>query len=112
MGVLIDRVHRELTDEEIARIAGTYHAWRGDKGAVKYADLPGFCKSANLDEIVARNFALTPGRYVGAEDIEDADEPFEERFAALKAKLEEQFATSEALNRTIRASLQRMALNG
>ena len=64
MGVLIDRVHRELTDEEIARIAGAYHAWRGDKGAGKYADVPGFCKSAKLDEIAAHGYVLTPGRYV------------------------------------------------
>jgi len=81
MGRLIDRTHRELTDEEIARIAGTYHAWRGlpaevsaqagEKEAGKYEDVPGFCKSATLETIAAHGHVLTPGRYVGAEEIED-----------------------------------------
>ena len=67
LGSMIDRVHRELTDEDIAKIAGTYHAWRGDKGAGKYADVPGFCKAAKLDDIRKHGHVLTPGRYVGAE---------------------------------------------
>ena len=67
LGTLVDRTHRELTDEDIARIAGTYHAWRGDKGAGEYADVPGFCKAATLDEIRKHGHVLTPGRYVGAE---------------------------------------------
>jgi type I restriction enzyme M protein len=58
---LIDRVHRELTDEDIAKIAGTYHAWRGDKGAREYADVPGFCKAAKLEEFVSRVMCLRPG---------------------------------------------------
>ena len=62
---MIDRVHRELTDEDIARIAGTYHAWRGDKDAGEYADVPGFCKAATLEEIRKHGHVLTPGRYVG-----------------------------------------------
>jgi type I restriction enzyme M protein len=61
MGTLVDRVHRELTDADLAKIAGTYHAWRGDKGAAKYADVAGFCKSAKLDEIAKHGFVLTPG---------------------------------------------------
>jgi type I restriction enzyme M protein len=72
MGTLIDRVHRELTDEDIRKIADTYHAWRGDKDCqVKYADIPGFCKSATLDDIRGHNHILTPGRYVGAAEVED-----------------------------------------
>ena len=67
MGMLVDRTHRELNDEDIARIAGTYHAWRGDKGAAKYEDIAGFCRRATRDEIAAHDFVLTPGRYVGAE---------------------------------------------
>ena len=67
MGTLVDRVHRELTDEDIAKIAGTYHAWRGDKGAGEYEDVPGFCKAATLEEIRSHGHVLTPGRYVGAE---------------------------------------------
>ena len=64
-----------LTEEDIAKIAGTYHAWRGDKGAGKYEDIAGFCKSVTLDEIRKQGHVLTPGRYVGAEEIEDDGEP-------------------------------------
>ena len=81
LGTLVDRTRRELTDEDIAKIAGTYHAWRERTGA--YADVPGFCKSAKLDEIRGHNHVLTPGRYVGAEDIEDDDVPFAERLRSL-----------------------------
>src|SRR2546422_2368233 len=63
LGVMLDRVHRDLTEEDTARIAGTYHAWRGDKGAGKYEDIAGFCKSAKLEEIRAHAHVLTPGRY-------------------------------------------------
>ena len=105
LGVLIDRVHRELTEEEIARIAQTYHAWRGEKDAGEYEDVPGFCKSAKWEEIKAHGYVLTPGRYVGAEEIEDDDEPFEEKMLLLTAKLEEQFALSAKLETEIRDNL-------
>ena len=85
MGTLVDRVHRELSDEDIAKIAGTYHAWRGDKGAGKYEDVAGFCKAAKLDEIRKHGHVLTPGRYVGAEEVEDDGEPFEEKMKRLTA---------------------------
>ena len=62
MGILVDRVHRELTDEDVAKIAGAYHAWRGDKGAGKYADVLGFCKATKLDDIRKHGHVLTPGR--------------------------------------------------
>jgi len=106
MGVLIDRVHGELTDEEIARIAGTYHAWRGDKGAGKYEDAPGFCKSVTKEEIAAHGHVLTPGRYVGAEAVEEDDEPFEEKMQRLTAKLKEQFAEGARLERVIRENMR------
>jgi len=106
MGQMIDRVHRELTDEEIARIAGTYHAWRGDAGTGTYQDVPGFCKSATTEAIAAHGFVLTPGRYVGAEEIEDDGEPFAEKMARLTEKLEEQFAESASLEVAIRDNLR------
>jgi type I restriction enzyme M protein len=89
---MVDRTHRELTDEDIAKIAGTYHAWRGDKGAGEYEDVPGFCKSATLEEIRKHGHVLTPGRYVGAEEVEDDGEPFEEKMKRLTATLREQQA--------------------
>ncbi|WP_083458603.1 HsdM family class I SAM-dependent methyltransferase [Sandaracinus amylolyticus] len=105
LGRMIDRVQRELTDEDVARIAATYHAWRGDKGAGTYEDVAGFCKSDTLDEVRAHQHVLTPGRYVGAEDVEDDDEPFEVKFPRLVKKLEEQFAESDRLGAVVRASL-------
>ncbi len=109
MGTLVDRVHRELSegpDGDIAKIAKTYHAWRGEKEAGKYEDIPGFCKSASLEEIRAHGHVLTPGRYVGAEAVEDDDEPFEDKMARLTAKLEEQFAAGAKLEKVIRANLR------
>jgi type I restriction enzyme M protein len=79
MGRMVDRTHRELTDEDIARIANTYHAWRGEQEAGEYVDVPGFCKSATLEEIHKHSHVLTPGRYVGAEAQEDDGEPFEKK---------------------------------
>ncbi|MCW5829982.1 MAG: SAM-dependent DNA methyltransferase [Deltaproteobacteria bacterium] len=106
LGQMVDRTHRELTDDDVARIATTYHAWRGEKDAGKYEDIPGFCKSAKLGEIKSHGHVLTPGRYVGAEDIEDDGEPFEEKIKRLSAKLEEQFAESARLERQIREILR------
>ena len=108
MGQLVDRVHRELSDEDIARIAGTYHAWRGEVGAVEYRDIPGFCKSATAEEIVGHRHVLAPGRYVGAAEIEDDGEPFEEKMARLTVKLEEQFQESARLEAAIRRNLQEL----
>lgn len=106
MGVLIYRVHRELTPEDIARIAATYHAWRGDVGAGKYEDVPGFCRSAGVEEIRKNGCVLTPGRYVGAEAQEDDGEPFEEKMQRLTGKPGEQFLESARLEAEIRADLK------
>ena len=83
---MVDRTHRELTDDDIARTADAYHAWRGEDGLDDYADVPGFCKSASLEEIRKHSHVLTPGRYVGAEPQEDDGEPFEEKMARLSAQ--------------------------
>ena len=104
-GTLVDRIHRDFSEDDIAKIAGTYHAWRGDKGAGKYEDTPGFCKSVTLEEISGRGHVLTPGGYVGAEEVEDDGEPFEKKMKRLTAKLSEQFAESAKLEKSIRKNL-------
>jgi type I restriction enzyme M protein len=115
LGTLIDRVHRDLSDDDIAKIADTYHAWRGDKpaspgrksgGALKYADIAGFCKSATLDDIRHHGHILTPGRYVGAAEVEDDGEAFEEKMARLTAELREQTRESAKLDKLIWANLE------
>jgi len=106
MGEMVDRTHRELTDEDIDRIAGTYHAWRGDEGTGEYEDVPGFCKSATVDEVAEHGYVLTPGRYVGAEVVDEDDgEPFEEKMERLTAELIEQFEKSERLEEVIKGNL-------
>lgn len=106
LGTMVDRTHRELTEADIQKIAGTYHAWRGDKGAGKYADIAGFCKSATTDEITSHGGVLTPGRYVGAEEVADDGEPFGDKMKRLVAELEAQFAESAKLERDIKANLK------
>ena len=105
MGNLVDRRHRELSDEEIARIAKTYHAWRGEKPAGEYEDVAGFCNSVTIKEVESHGFVLTPGRYVGAEEAEDDGEPFPVRLARLTEELETQFAESTRLEAAIRKNL-------
>lgn len=105
LGTLVDRVHRELSDEDIARIARACHAWRGEKGAGTYEDVAGFCKSAKLDEIASHGFVLTPGRYVGAEEAETDGEPFDAKMRRLTATLAEQFAEGARLEKEIRKNL-------
>ena len=129
LGTLIDRVHRELTDADLQKITSTYHTWRNTQGAVRpdpasvrpepasvrpepvegladYTDIPGFCKSATTAEIAAHGFVLTPGRYVGAEAVEDDGEPFEEKMPRLVAELRQQFAESDKLVAAIKANLK------
>jgi type I restriction enzyme M protein len=109
MGRLVDRTRRELLDADITLIAETYHAWRGESGLASYEDLPGFCKSADLDEIRSHGHVLTPGRYVGAEAALDDDVPFVARFADLRSKLDEQFKESIRLQGIIRSSLAKLS---
>jgi type I restriction enzyme M protein len=109
VGHMIDRVHRELGDEDISRLAGVYHAWRSEAGAGAYQDIPGFCKSATTDEIAAHGYVLTPGRYVGAAEIQDDGESFEEKMARLTPTLEEQFQESARLEAAIRRNLQELS---
>ena len=129
MGSMVSRVNRELTAEDIAIIADTYHLWRGDQGYVvppsggskkdrlkaelrTYEDVPGFCYSATTEEIGKHGFVLTPGRYVGAEEIEDDGEPFEEKMPRLVAELNAQFAESANLEQSIKANLRGLGYGG
>ncbi len=133
LGSMISRRNRELTDDDIAKIADTYHAWRNKSGTMiqgvfmktmiegdtnhspsdnqknhgaDYADIPGFCKAATLDEVRGNNYVLMPGRYVGTEAEEDDGIPFEEKMTALTEKLAEQFARGAALEAKIRENLK------
>ena len=104
LGRMVDRTHRELTDDDVARIAGAYHAWRD--GADAYEDLPGFCKSAALDEVRGHGHVLTPGRYVGAEPQPDDGEPFEARMRRLVAELQAQQTEGARLDAAIAENLK------
>jgi type I restriction enzyme M protein len=112
MGRMVDRTHRELTDDEIARIARTYHAWRGEGDAGDYADVPGFSKSSTLDEIREHGQVLTPGLYVGAEAQEDDGEPFKEKMQRLVAQLRQQQEEATRLDATITANLKELGYGG
>jgi len=112
MGYMVDRTHREFSDEEIKRIAGTYHAWRGEPEAGEYEDVLGFCKSAAADEIASHGHILTPGRYVGAAEVEDDGEPFEDKMKHLTATLEGQFQQSATLEQAIRRNLKELGFRG
>ena len=126
MGTLIDRVHRELTDDDLEKITSTYHNWRHDEElrakegkkagrmceCLEYTDIPGFCKSATTAEIAAHGHVLTPGRYVGDEEVEDDGDPFEEKMPRLVAELHAQFAESAKLEQAIKANLRGLGYGG
>jgi type I restriction enzyme M protein len=103
MGVMIDRRHKELTEEDLKKIVSTYHAWRGEGG--KYVDIAGFCKSAPLDEVKKRDYILTPGRYVGAEEEEEDTEAFEEKMKRLTSELSKQMKEGKKLDEEIKKNL-------
>ena len=102
LGHMVDRTRREFSDEDIARITDTYHAWREGQG---YQDVPGFAYSASHEEVAKHGYVLTPGRYVGAEDVEGDGVPFAEKFATLQATLEDQFDEGQRLTNIIREKL-------
>ena len=108
LGTMETRVHRLLEDEDRAKITGAYHAWRGEKGARKYEDVPGFCKAATLEEIESHDSVLTPGRYVGLEEAEEDGERYEERMERLTAVLGDQLAKATDIESRIRISLKKL----
>ena len=128
LGRMVDRTHRELTDEDVTRIADTYHSWRNNlpspkspspstgegwgegesegEGEKPYTDIPGFCKSATHEEVRKYGHVLTPGRYVGAEAQEEDEEPFEDKMKRLTAQLREQQAEAAKLDDAIADNLK------
>ena len=108
MGHMFDRTHRELADADIARIADTYHAWRGKDTAGEYSDVPGFCKNASLDDVRKHGHVLTPGRYVGTEAQADDGEPFDEKMTLLADRWRQQQAEAQKLDAAIAANLERL----
>ena len=112
LGRMVDRTHRELTGDEIALIADTYHTWRTGEGDDDYADIAGFCKSASLDEVGRHGHVLTPGRYVGVEPQVDDGEPFEDKMTRLVAELGEQQAEGARLDTAIRENLAALGFGG
>ncbi|MEK7825639.1 MAG: class I SAM-dependent DNA methyltransferase [Nitrospirota bacterium] len=127
LGFLINRRTKDFTDEDIAKITDTYHAWRnltppstnakpstsgrGQGEGIGYTDIPGFCKSVSLDEIRGKDYVLTPGRYIGLPEDED-DFDFAERFGKLKAELDEQMKEEVRLNALIIENLRKVKING
>jgi len=106
VGHMIDRTHRVFTDEDIARIAGTYHEWRNKSG--KYEDVKGFCKSATLDEVQKHKYVLTPGRYVGVPDGVDDGVPFDEKMKKLTGELTAQLEEEQRLNAEMKKQLKKV----
>ena len=105
MGHLVDRTHRELSSEDISRIATTYHAWRDQDADTEYADIPGFCKSASVDEVRKHGHVLTPGRYVGVAPTEEDSEPFQQKMTRLTAQWRQQSKEARRLDEQIEANL-------
>ncbi|MGH3245052.1 MAG: N-6 DNA methylase, partial [Trebonia sp.] len=113
MGRMQDRTERVLDPDDIAKIAGTYHAWRGTVSArnagLKYEDIPGFCYSAPLDEVRKQDHILTPGRYVGAVEVDDTGaEPIADKIDRLKKELFAHFDESTRLEQVVREQLERL----
>ena len=117
LGTMVDRTRREFSADDIAKITGAYHAWRckpeelEEKAFAPYEDVPGFCASVSNADIAKQGHVLTPGRYVGAEDVEDDGVPFIERFAKLRMSLGEQFEESRRLESAIQISLGQISEN-
>ena|SRR5208282_2754443 len=111
LGHMVSRTNRELADADLARIAGTYHVWRGEGADLKpYEDVPGFCASADLDTIREYQHVLTPGRYVGSEAVEDDGEPLDEKIARLTAEIRKGFANRTELQSKVLAALDSLSV--
>ena len=110
LGHRVDRTRKEFSEEDIGKIAGIYHSWRGELGEEAYRDEPGYCKAVRLEGIRSRSYILTPGSYVGMAAADEDDLPFEKRFTELKETLAEQFSEAEGLARLIQKKLAEVPL--
>ena len=108
LGEMVDRTHKELTEDDIKKISQTYHAWRGEEKDGEYKDELGFCRSAKLEEIQKHDYVLTPGRYVGVKPVEDDGIPFEEKMTELTTKLYEQMEESKKLDEIISENMKEL----
>jgi len=108
LGRMVDRVQRVFDDEDIGRIARTYHAWRGQAEAGAYEDVPGFCRGVGAEEVAKHDFVLTPGRYVGAEEVEDDGEEFDAKMRRLVSNLNSYFIESSRMTGEIALVLKRL----
>ena len=105
IGHMVSRTLKEFSDEDIQKVAQTYHSWKGTNDK-SYEDIAGFCKIANLEEVKNNEYILTPGRYGGLADVEEDEEPFEQKMERITSELSEQFAKSKELEDQIRKSLE------
>ena len=112
LGHMVARTRKEFSDKDIGKIAGTYHAWRGQKDVGDFADVPGFCASVDLETLKDHGYVLTPGRYVGAAVAEEDDTPFAKRFTVLQETLDTQFSKGEELVAKIREKLSGVLQDG
>lgn len=113
LGNMISRKQKQLTDKDIAKISETYHNWRslpalGGAGGGVYKDVPGFCKSANIQEIRKNNYILTPGRYIDFKEAEEDGQAFEEKMQQLTATLKEQMQKAQTLDNSIKSNLSKI----
>ena len=111
LGYMATRTLRALSVDDSALIVKTYHKWRDSKPENQYEDLPGFCRSASIEEIATHDFVLTPGRYVGAADVQDDGEPIEAKLSRFRALLLEEFEKSDELEKVVRLRLEGL-ING
>ncbi len=111
IGSMVNRTLKEFTDDDIAKIADTYHSWRGEPDLPVYEDVPGFCASVDLATIAEHDYVLTPGRYVGTEAAEDDGEPLDQKIARLQAEIREGFAQRAQLQEQVLAALDGLTVN-
>ena len=109
LGYMVNRRNRAFANEDISKIAETYHEWKRDGS--DYEDIKGFCKSATLEDIEKHNFVLTPGRYVGIPDEEDDGIPFEEKMGALTSQLAAQMKEAAELDEEIKIQLAKVGFD-